>query len=289
MPIIINNEEFLKRAKEKHGDFYDYSEIQCNGIRSFVIIKCPYHGPFSQIVQAHIHNGQGCSKCFQQKRLTIIGFNKKACLIHNNKYDYSVTNLLDRDSNGKISIRCKEHDFIFLVRPADHIHPRKKYGCPKCGKNIKKTKITTRNKKNIIGTDEFIKRSIQIHGDLYNYEDVIYLKIDKQVIIKCKIHKEFLQTPREHLNGCGCPKCANSSTSKMEQAWLDNLRIPLDNRNKKLHIGSSFYIVDGIDIINKTVYEFLGDYWHGNPNVYDKNDLNLSTKFLTKVFLLAEL
>jgi hypothetical protein len=22
------------------------------------------------------------------------------------------------------------------------------------------------------------------------------------------------------------------------------------------------------------VYEFLGDYWHGNPKIYNKNDIN---------------
>ncbi|ASV44136.1 hypothetical protein PBI_SCTP2_121 [Salicola phage SCTP-2] len=30
-------------------------------------------------------------------------------------------------------------------------------------------------------------------------------------------------------------------------------------------------IVDGFDPETNTVYQFHGDYWHGNPDVYDQN------------------
>ena len=47
--------------------------------------------------------------------------------------------------------------------------------------------------------------------------------------------------------------------------------------------GGEYYIhsvgkVDGYCKKNNTVYEFHGDYWHGNPNVYNSNDINPDTK-----------
>jgi hypothetical protein len=36
--------------------------------------------------------------------------------------------------------------------------------------------------------------------------------------------------------------------------------------------------VDGYDPITNTIYEFYGDFWHGNPKIYNLNDINLATK-----------
>jgi G:T-mismatch repair DNA endonuclease (very short patch repair protein) len=36
----------------------------------------------------------------------------------------------------------------------------------------------------------------------------------------------------------------------------------------------SKYIVDGYDPITNTIYEFNGDFWHGNPSKYKKFDIN---------------
>lgn len=41
------------------------------------------------------------------------------------------------------------------------------------------------------------------------------------------------------------------------------------------------YIVDDFDAENRIVYEFYGDYWHGNPNKFKKEDYN---KLANKTF-----
>ena len=38
-------------------------------------------------------------------------------------------------------------------------------------------------------------------------------------------------------------------------------------------IPNTKYQVDGYEPSTRTVYEFLGDFWHGNPNKYKKNDI----------------
>ena len=60
--------------------------------------------------------------------------------------------------------------------------------------------------------------------------------------------------------------------SKKESSWLDDLKVPerqyiIENEDIRIK-------VDGFDKETNTVYEFLGDYWHGNPNVYKSTDVN---------------
>jgi hypothetical protein len=34
-------------------------------------------------------------------------------------------------------------------------------------------------------------------------------------------------------------------------------------------------LVDGYDPETKTIYEFLGNYWHGNPKLFSPNGVNI--------------
>lgn len=58
-----------------------------------------------------------------------------------------------------------------------------------------------------ITTDEFIAKAKLIHGDKYDYSKVEYIGALKKVCIICPDHGEFLQTPNNHTQGQGCPKC----------------------------------------------------------------------------------
>ena len=95
--------------------------------------------------------------------------------------------------------------------------------------------------------------------------------------IICKKHGEFLQTPKDHLNGNGCSKCVNR-VSKSEIKWLDSLNIKEKNRQISLPGLSNYIKVDGYDPETNTVYEFLGSYYHGDPIKYNLNDYNKKTK-----------
>lgn len=56
-------------------------------------------------------------------------------------------------------------------------------------------------------TEKFIKEAIEVHGVKYEYYKVLYLKSSKKVIITCKTHGDFEQTPNKHLQGQGCKQC----------------------------------------------------------------------------------
>lgn len=56
-------------------------------------------------------------------------------------------------------------------------------------------------------TEQFIKESEGIHKGKYDYSRVNYVDAFTKVRIICPVHGEFLQTPHDHLKGCGCNKC----------------------------------------------------------------------------------
>jgi len=70
----------------------------------------------------------------------------------------------------------------------------------------------------------------------------------------------------------GCPKCSTARQySGMAISWLNSLSNPniqhAENGGESLLLGR--YRVDGYDPITETVYEFHGDKFHGNLDLFD--------------------
>ena len=55
---------------------------------------------------------------------------------------------------------------------------------------------------------------------------------------------------------------------------MDELNVSIDKRNIYIKFGNKTFCVDGIDYDNKIIYEFYGDFFHGNPDVHNKDDIN---------------
>lgn len=66
-----STEEFIAKAKEIHGDKYDYSKVHYERNNRKVCIICPKHGEFWQSPLSHTQ-GNGCHKCKQTKGETKI-------------------------------------------------------------------------------------------------------------------------------------------------------------------------------------------------------------------------
>ena len=126
----LNTKEVVKKFREIHGEYYDYSKVEFIGMHNKVCIICPEHGEFWQTPSKHII-GQGCKQCAHSdngfnKRMTQNEFIMKANKTHNNKYDYS--NVVYITSHDKIDIICPKHG-VFRQLPYDHLHG---HGCPSC-------------------------------------------------------------------------------------------------------------------------------------------------------------
>ena len=138
-------------------------------------------------------------------------FIEKARQIHNDKYDYSKVNYVN--SRTKVCIICPTHG-EFWQTPHNHL---KGYGCAECGKEKSHLpKITT---------EDFISKSKERHGNKYDYSKAYYKTWDAKVCIICPEHGEFWQTPSNHINGSGCPKCANE---KRKNALLKDTKLFVD-------------------------------------------------------------
>ena len=59
----------------------------------------------------------------------------------------------------------------------------------------------------------FTNKAKEVHGDRYDYSKVIYKGTDIKVIITCKDHGDFTQTPHNHLKGNNCTMCGRVSSS----------------------------------------------------------------------------
>lgn len=57
-------------------------------------------------------------------------------------------------------------------------------------------------------TEEFVRKSKEVHGEKYDYSFVEYVNARTKVCIVCPEHGVFWQEPQVHLKGCMCPKCA---------------------------------------------------------------------------------
>jgi Zn finger protein HypA/HybF involved in hydrogenase expression len=78
-------------------------------------------------------------------------------------------------------------------------------------------------------TYEFINKAITIHGDKYDYSLVDYKKSKLEVIIICKEHGKFKQTPNSHLQNRGCPKCGGKN-KLMTNEFIEKAKLIHDNK-----------------------------------------------------------
>ncbi|MBL0303240.1 MAG: GIY-YIG nuclease family protein [Cytophagaceae bacterium] len=112
---------------------------------------------------------------------------------HGDKYDYSLVEYVN--STTKITVICSKHG-NFQITPGHH---KNGVGCRKCYDDSQKT-----------SKDEFIRRSQEHWGDLYDYSFFDELpSAGKMVKIKCTLHNIlFKQKPSNHIKGhTGCVQC----------------------------------------------------------------------------------
>jgi very-short-patch-repair endonuclease len=197
MSLINKTDLFISKAEKIHGNRYDYSKVNYVNAKTYITILCKEHGEFNQTPSNHLSNFN-CQKCSNNFKLDTLTFINKASTIHDNTYDYSKVNYINADT--PVIIVCKEHGEFNQI---PDFHVNKKCGCPKCCISYKKNTL------------EFIEKANKIHNNKYNYSKVHYVNNKNQIIIICKKHGEFKQTPDIHLHKkCGCPSCINKTEFK---------------------------------------------------------------------------
>jgi very-short-patch-repair endonuclease/endogenous inhibitor of DNA gyrase (YacG/DUF329 family) len=204
--------DFIKEAKAKFGEKFDYSKVNYINATTKVTIICPAHGEFQQTPIEHTRKirgergNHGCPECGKIVRdknhtMTTQEFIEKAIEKHGDKYDYSKTIYVY--SNTKVTIICPTHGEFEIIANF-HVRKRGLVGCQKCGKIV-------RYKKQTMTTQEFTEKAIEKHGDKYDYSKVKYINCKTKVTIICPTHGDFQQRPSIHCAGAGCSCCINKT------------------------------------------------------------------------------
>ncbi len=233
-------------------------------------IRCKIHGAYEQTPSNHITHQQGCQRCAGNVHMTTAEFIEKAKAKHHDQFDYEEVSYVNRYT--KVCIKCKDHG-SFYQTPVTHLSG---YGCVGCA-NI------NRSEKQKTTLSAFIAKANVVHNNVFNYEKVVYVTARIPVTILCPFHGEFDQVPDVHLRGCGCFKC-HSTHSKMQIKWLTFMATFTCDEIQHAENGGEYtvpetrYRADGYSKKTNTIYEFHGDYWHGNPKKYAATDTNTVSK-----------
>ena len=78
-------------------------------------------------------------------------------------------------------------------------------------------------KKKKMSLEKTLKLFKETHNDLYDYSKFILIDQNTKGIIICKKHGEFLQAPRNHKRGKGCPTC-NKGGSGLQDEVIERFK-----------------------------------------------------------------
>jgi len=271
--LLKDKNHFFKKAKERHGNKFDYSKVNYIDTKTPVEIVCPKHGSFWQKPSEHVY--YGCAKCAVENRnLTTDEFIEKARQVHGDKYDYSKTEYVDYRT--KVEIVCPIHG-SFWQKPMEHMY----HGCRHCSYS-----------KRILTTDEFIEKARQVHGDKYDYSRASYTHSKDLIEIICPDHGLFLQRPNDHLNGAGCSDCFTyytvSNAEKEVNDFVQSLGFETETSNRSL---IEPYEIDIFITSLNIGIEYNGLYWHSDEyrdRSYHKKKTDLAEKKGIKLIQIFE-
>lgn len=245
------------KARAVHSGFYTYDRVEYVRNNQKVRITCTLHGDFSQTPAMHLL-GNGCPTCAGRPQKNLETFIVDAVTVHGKRYSYSKAVYVNNRTD--VMITCKDHG-DFPQTPTSHV--RERAGCPKC-----------RYDAMAVNLEEFIARCVAIHGTYYDYSEVNLSRINDIVSIKCPYHGLFNQRAVDHVRGNGCTPCTSTNYSQKAIRWLSQeakargIDIQHAENGGEYRIPNTKFRVDGYHSESKTVFEFHGDAWHGNPDIH---------------------
>lgn len=204
--------DFIQEAELLHGDKYDYSQVEYKTSKDKVKINCKIHGTFKQTPNNHLR-GKGCKFCGDIKKAkNRIEINQLKFILdfqssHGNRYDYSKFRYTK--SRDKSTIICKIHGEF---EQSHNIH-KKGVGCPTCGTELAKSKISKT-------TEHFIKKATDKFGDKFSYVKSEYKCRFCEIEIECATHGSFTTLVSNHLSSkYGCEKCSREAMGENAHGW----------------------------------------------------------------------
>lgn len=195
----LSTEEFIEKAKQVHGDRYDYSKVEYRTAKIKIQIGCYKHGWFWQKPNNHLY-GQNCPECgkescIQSHTLSTEEFIQRARGVHGDKYNYSKANYIN--SQTKICIICPIHGEFEQIAN-NHI---KGAGCPKCSQSQGERLIENYLKDNSIEYISQYEVSIDTTINSSGYAYIDFYLPEKDIYIEYNGIQHYKYVPFLHKGG----------------------------------------------------------------------------------------
>ena len=194
-------EEFIEEANRVHNGKYTYGHTVYKNSSSKVTVTCPIHGDFEVPAGHHIRSKSGCRKCNGNYQMNTTEFIQRAKEIHGNKYDYSKSVYVNK--NTKVCIICPEHG-EFWQKAEDHYSG---HGCRKCYDEWFTANQT-------FPIEVFLEKAKEKFGNKYSYDLSKYETLNSIITITCPEHGTYEQVANTHLETEGCPRCGRLKANK---------------------------------------------------------------------------
>lgn len=127
--LTKEHDVFIRQAKKRHGNKYDYSNTYYINKKTKIKYNCPTHGEVEQYPNLHLRSG--CYYCAGRgpSKYTTEEYIKAIKAKHGDFCDYSKVEIGDKGVFSRIKIVCPKHG-LFRVTACRYL--RSEYPCPKC-------------------------------------------------------------------------------------------------------------------------------------------------------------
>lgn len=254
----LNTEEYIRRARETHGDLYDYSKVEYTNLHAKVTVIDPQHGEFQVGARCHLqgsgHKKRGKYNQNEAAKILFEKFLENARKVHGNLFDYTKSEY--KNTHTKILIVNNVTMEEFWQSPYCHL-------CLKTGDSENKQSGKVRNPEGWIkGHEDFISKAKRVHNELYDYSKTNYEHCDKKVSILDREFGVFYILPRKHIAGYGHPKRQSPKELKRQRDSYEKFL----TKSKEIHCGlydysnikpEGFRLIDKVYIVDPD----LGGFW----------------------------
>jgi hypothetical protein len=103
---------------------------------------------------------------------------------------------------------------------------------------------------------EFVRRSQNTHGNLYDYSESDYKNCNVKLIVICKKHGEFEIKPILHWNGKGCQKCKKNKIRNQKKNAQTNFIVTHNLLNGITQNTKKIAFIDKAKSLHKTRYDY---------------------------------
>lgn len=120
----LSLEQFIEKAIAKHGNRFDYTQVEYNGYDIPIKIRClKCNSDLTQTPDSHLHSN-GCFTCSMKDigdlyRSSKSEFVEKSINIHGNRYSYDRVDYINNTS--KVIIKCNSCNQYFTQVPTSHL------------------------------------------------------------------------------------------------------------------------------------------------------------------------